>query len=72
MIENKIYLIIRHKSGRAFSLNRNYKIIKSDFNCEKPGNFSDYWKGWLPTEKFQRPEWIKEIPENEFTAYWMY
>ncbi len=69
-MDEKIYVLVRHVSGRCFTLNRRYKIIDKDKREKVPG-YVDIWEGWMP-EAQSRPEWANSLPKEEFTAYWLF
>lgn len=76
-----IYVLVVHKSGVGFALNRSYKVVLSEIkNAQDWFDQSkrlatievlDSWVGWLPSAGWQRPAWIEGIPEGDFTAYWL-
>lgn len=82
-----IYVIVIHDSGVGFALDRRYEIVHAEIrnaqvwlnqqttlqgiHPEATVKIVDHWKGWLPTGGWQRPKWVENIPEAEFTAYWL-
>jgi len=73
VLDPDTYIVVVHEpTHRAFTMDRGYELMDSDLPAiEAPveGIVSVYFK-WLPTMKHQRPAWIEEYPEAEFTGYW--
>lgn len=62
------YVIIVHKSGRQYSLTRDYRLFEED--C----HYTDYNAveteiGWT---SIHEPSWAKGLPREDFRADWLY
>ena len=76
--KGKVYVIVVHiPTGRAFTLKRNYGLIDALVTDYKAvivaagQRLYTSWPGWTPSGNWQRPDWIRDIPADEFTAYWL-
>lgn len=70
MLRNEdIYVIVRHESGKAYALDRQYNLIIPEMQVEElPGiPREQQWIGW----RNNAPLWARPLPKYEFTAYWM-
>ena len=79
----QIYVVVTHNdSQRSFALNRSYGLItgledrpRADMLLHAqdqglavlPG---EHACGWLPSGRWQMPEWAWELEEQEFDADW--
>jgi hypothetical protein len=70
MTATKPYVLVLHRpSGRGFTMTRNYNIIQSLIeNVAVEDRVVDTWDSWMPS--FQRPDWTKDLPDEEFLAVW--
>jgi hypothetical protein len=72
-----IYVMVVHKDGHGFALNRNYGIVFKRVenaagwvrDAKLNGLVDSEWEGWLPGAQ-QIPEWAAGLPAEEFDAYW--
>lgn len=73
--EHHFYVLVLHQSGKGYLLSRNYSLISNanpndiSFAIE---NAVQLWKGWVPTNRNQVPQWACNIPKEEFEAYWLW
>jgi hypothetical protein len=65
-----VYCVVIHKpTGCGFTMNRNYQVLTPRIeNVVFEDRIVDTWDGWQAS--FQRPEWTKEFPDEEFLAVW--
>lgn len=68
----EVYVIVRHNSGQAYTLKRDYSLLDEHLHdVPVPTNDLKHERqqGWHGTGA---PEWTTKLPVTEFTAYWMY
>jgi hypothetical protein len=72
-------IIVYNPTNRAYSMKRDYTILKSDLGIIKnPKEYVEFEHGWLPSFEYQRPDWVNKILKingdnySEFSAYWLY
>ena len=73
------YVMIVHKTGGVFFLNRRYELLKEKRNTARAKclkqffweNQSQCSRGWMPTRDTQSPAWAKPLHDDDFTAYWI-
>lgn len=71
------YVIVVHRpSGRAFTLDRGYRLLDSQFDDYQRIQVGDKritntHNKWLPTGESQRPAWVNPAEEKDYNAYWL-
>lgn len=76
-VTSSFYVCVVEKStGRAFLLNRNYKLIGNagadDLKFAKSKvNNHQAWDGWCTTNESQKPAWAHNLSDSKFIAYWI-
>lgn len=85
-VDNKVYVLVVHTSGSCFTLDQQYNLLHraatngAEVVAAIKATKKTAWTritikrehvGWLPSQPKQRPEWVKDRPESEFTAYWL-
>jgi len=70
------YVVVLHTpSGKAFSLDRQYQLLEDSLPKEviinalrRPTSIDS---GKAVSADYQMPEWARELPEEEFSAFWV-
>jgi len=73
------YVMIVHKTGGVFFLNRRYELLKEKRNTARTKclkqffweNQSQCQRGWMPTRDTQSPAWAKPLHDDDFMSYWV-